>query len=210
MAENEQILGDRGKSLEDAFFRKESERAIERLREMKQRTMSREALAKVIGITNEAIIDRLIELGIRPEIVTALAIVPLVEVAWADGSLDAKERQAVLDRAEKSGIAAGTADLDLLRSWLDKKPEPRLLTAWTEMVRGLSERMPPRSSHHSRPGSSSAPRPSPARAGAFSGLAPCPAPSRTRSTASSPRSGPRRRVATGMAGSHRIEDWLPE
>jgi DNA-binding XRE family transcriptional regulator len=143
MAENEQILGDRGKSLEDAFFRKESERAIERLREMKQRTMSREALAKVIGITNEAIIDRLIELGIRPEIVTALAIVPLVEVAWADGSLDAKERQAVLDRAEKSGIAAGTADLDLLRSWLDRRPEPRLLTAWTEMVRGLAERMSP-------------------------------------------------------------------
>ena len=143
MAENPQILGDRGKSLEDAFFRKENERAIERLREMQQRTTSREALAKVIGITNEEIIDRLVALGIRPEIVTALAIVPLVEVAWADGTLDAKERQAVLDRAEKSGIAPGTTDHDLLRSWLDKKPEPRLLTAWTEMVRGLSERMPP-------------------------------------------------------------------
>jgi hypothetical protein len=143
MAENPQILGDRGKSLEDAFFRKENERAIERLREMQQRATSREALAKLIGITNEAIIDRLVALGIRPEIVSALAIVPLVEVAWADGSLDAKERQAVLDRAEKSGIVPGTADHDLLRSWLDKKPDPRLLTAWTEMIHGLSEHMPP-------------------------------------------------------------------
>jgi hypothetical protein len=143
MAENPHILGDRGKSLEDAFFRKESARAIEHLREMQQRTTSREALAKVIGITNVEVIDRLIELGIRPEIVSALAIVPLVEVAWADGSLDAKERQAVLERAEKSGIAPGTADHDLLRSWLEKKPEARLLIAWTEMVRGLSERMSP-------------------------------------------------------------------
>jgi DNA-binding XRE family transcriptional regulator len=143
MAENP-LLGDRGKSLEDEFFRKESDRAIERLREMRQRTNSREALAKVIGITNEAIIDRLIELGIRPEIVSALAIVPLVEVAWADGSLDAKERQAVLQRAEKSGIAPGTADHDLLQSWLEKKPEPRLLAAWTAMVRGLSERLSPK------------------------------------------------------------------
>ena len=143
MAENPQILGDRGKSLEDAFFRKESERAIEHLREMQQRTTTREALVKAIGIRNREIIDRLVALGIRPEIVTALAIVPLVEVAWADGSLDEKERQAVLDRAEKSGIAPGTADHDLLRSWLDKKPEPRLLTAWTEMVRGLSEHMSP-------------------------------------------------------------------
>ena len=143
MAENPQVLGDRGKSLEDAFFRKENERAIQHLREMQQRTTSREGLAKVTGITNQEIIDRLVALGIRPEIVSALAIVPLVEVAWADGSLDAKERQAVLDRAEKSGIAPGTADHDLLRSWLDKKPEPRLLAAWTEMVRGLSEHMSP-------------------------------------------------------------------
>jgi hypothetical protein len=143
MAENPQILGDRGKSLEDAFFRKESERAIERLREMQQRTATSEALVKVIGIRNRAIIDRLVALGVRPEIVTALALVPLVQVAWADGSLDEKERQAILDRAEKSGIAPGTADHDLLRSWLEKKPEPRLLTAWTEMIRGLSEHMPP-------------------------------------------------------------------
>jgi antibiotic biosynthesis monooxygenase (ABM) superfamily enzyme len=64
-------------------------------------------------------------------------------VAWADGSLDSKERQALLDRAEKSGIAPGTANHDLLRSWLEKQPEPRLLTAWTEMVRGLSEHMSP-------------------------------------------------------------------
>lgn len=99
MAENPQIPGDRGKSLEDAFFRKENERAIERLREMQQRTTSGEGLAKVIGITSEAIIDRLVALGIRPEIVTALAIVPLVEVAWADGALDEKERQAVLESA---------------------------------------------------------------------------------------------------------------
>ena len=141
MAENPGVLGDRGKSLEDEFFRKENERAVARLREMKDRTTSRESLAKAVGITNEKIIDRLIELGIRPEIVSALAIVPLVEVAWADGSLDAKERQAVLERAEKSGIASGTADHDLLRSWLEKKPEPRLLAAWTEMVRGLSEGM---------------------------------------------------------------------
>jgi hypothetical protein len=142
LAENPGILGDRGKSLEDEFFRKENARAIERLRELKERTTSRETLAKAIGITNEKIIDRLIELGIRPEIVSALAIVPLVAVAWADGSLDAKERQAVLERAEKSGIAAGTADHDLLRSWLEKKPEPRLLAAWTEMVRGLAESLP--------------------------------------------------------------------
>ena len=88
MADNPQILGDRGRALEDEFFRKEDQRLIERLRELRDKSVSREALALASGIKNEAILDKLLELGIRPETVAALALVPLAEVAWADGSLD--------------------------------------------------------------------------------------------------------------------------
>jgi hypothetical protein len=143
MAEHAQIQGERVRSLEDEFFRKEDERAIQRLREMREKEATREALGKAAGITNEAVLDRLIALGVRPEIASALAIVPLVEVAWADGSLDAKEREVVLERADKAGIASGSAAHDLLRGWLEQKPEAALLTAWTEMVRGLTARMGP-------------------------------------------------------------------
>jgi hypothetical protein len=143
MAEHPQIQGERVRSLEDEFFRKEDQRAIERLREMKDKAVTRDALGKAAGITDEAVLDRLIALGVRPEVASALAIVPLIEVAWADGSLDAKERQLVLERAEQVGIAAGSAAHDLLRGWLERKPEAALLTAWMEMVRGLTERMGP-------------------------------------------------------------------
>ena len=64
---------------------------MERLRELKQREASRETLAKASGISNPAILDKLLDLGIRPEIVGALAVIPLVEVAWADGTLDGRE-----------------------------------------------------------------------------------------------------------------------
>jgi hypothetical protein len=144
MAEHAQTQGDRVRSLEDEFFRKEDERAIQRLREMREKEATREALGKAAGLTDQAVLDRLMALGVRPEIASALAVVPLLEVAWADGSLDAKERQIVLDRAEKVGIASGSAAHDLLRGWLERKPEPALLTAWTEMVRGLTQRMDPR------------------------------------------------------------------
>jgi len=69
--------------------------------------------------------------------------VPLVEVAWADGSIDAKEKRAILDRAEKSGIAPSSTAHDLLEIWLERRPEPRLLTAWTHMVEGLRENLTP-------------------------------------------------------------------
>jgi hypothetical protein len=135
------ILGDRIRTLEDEFFRKEDQRALARLRDISERAATREALIRVSGIKNEATIERLVALGIRPEVVGALAIIPLVEVAWADGSLDPRERDAVLARAATAGITPGTTEHDLLKSWLERQPEPSLLTAWTHMVEGLSEQM---------------------------------------------------------------------
>jgi hypothetical protein len=143
MADNPHILGDRGRSLEDEFFRKEDQRLLSRLQELRDKTASREALAKASGIKNAAVLDKLLDLGVRPETVAALALVPLAEVAWADGSLDARERQLVLERAEKSGITPGSTDHALLESWLERRPEPRLLSAWIQMVRGLREHMTP-------------------------------------------------------------------
>jgi hypothetical protein len=136
-----QTLGDRVRTLEDEFFRREDERLTQRLRELKHRETSREALATASGISKQAILDALLNLGIRPEVIGALSVVPLVEVAWADGTLDAREKRAILDRAEKSGIAPGAIDHDLLRSWLDHKPEPKLLTAWTHLIQGMCEQL---------------------------------------------------------------------
>jgi len=137
------ILRARGKSLEDEFFRREDQRLIERLAELKAAETTREGLAKASGITNPAVLDKLMGLGIRPETVAALSIVPLVEVAWADGSLDTKERRAILDRARDSGIAPGSTEHTLLEAWLDRRPEPKLLTAWTHMVQGMAEQLGP-------------------------------------------------------------------
>jgi hypothetical protein len=139
--DGKQILGDRVRSLEDEFFRREDQRLMERLRELKQKETSREALSRASGITNPAILDKLLDLDIRPEIVGALAVIPLAEVAWADGTLDAKERRAILDRAETSGIPPGSTGHDLLQSWLERKPEPKLLTSWIHMVQGICEQM---------------------------------------------------------------------
>lgn len=83
-------------------------------------------------------LDQLLALKIQPEIVAALRIVPLVAVAWADGSLDEKEREAVLAGAKEAGIPADSAAYALLDAWLKRRPEPYLLAAWTTLVQGTS------------------------------------------------------------------------
>ena len=141
MVDDQKILGERGRALEEEFFRKEDQRLTAKLRELKARETSRGELSRISGIKNTAILDRLVELGIHAETLVALSIVPLAEVAWADGAIDAKEEQAILDRAAKSGVIPGSTSHDLLKSWLERRPEPSLLTAWIHMVQGINENL---------------------------------------------------------------------
>jgi hypothetical protein len=135
-----EILRDRGRSLEDEFFGREDKRLMEQLRALRAAETTREALGKASGISTPAVLDKLIELGIRAETVAALSIVPLVEVAWADGAIDPKERRAILERA---GVPEDSTAGALLAAWLDRRPDPNLLTAWTHLVEAMSEQLGP-------------------------------------------------------------------
>jgi hypothetical protein len=68
-----EILRDRGQSLEDEFFRREDKRLTERLNELRAAEAIREALRKASGITEPAVLEKLMELGIRAETVAALS-----------------------------------------------------------------------------------------------------------------------------------------
>jgi hypothetical protein len=124
-------------NLEEEFFRREDQRLLEQLRQREAADAAREKLAQATGIKNTALLEKLRALNIGPETVAALRLVPLIEVAWADGSLDDKERKAVLTHAREVGLNEGSPELALLEAWLARRPEARLLTAWTHLIHGL-------------------------------------------------------------------------
>ncbi len=132
-----------GRELEDSFFLQEDRVLIERLQALRRMEETREALSRASGIRDPAVLKRLTELGVRPESVAALALVPVVEVAWADGNIDDRERRAVIDAAEARGIQAGGIEHELLESWLARRPRPQLLEAWQHYVAGLLPELTP-------------------------------------------------------------------
>jgi hypothetical protein len=140
MPDSPEILSDRGRSLEDEFFRREDQRLIKRLAELRAVDATREALAKASGITSPELLDQLLRIGIHAETLAALSVVPLVEVAWADGELDARERRAIV---EHGGIARDSTTGALLEAWLDRRPDAKLLTAWTQMVQAMRGQLDP-------------------------------------------------------------------
>ena len=79
--------------------------------------------------------------GLAMDQVAALALVPLAEVAWADGSLDPKERRAVLEAASAIGLAEQDAARHALGSWLERGPSPELLERWRAALSALCDEL---------------------------------------------------------------------
>ena len=120
--------------LEEAFFAKENTRLLEQMRAKTEQADRREMLRQVVRIQDEAFLDRLILLGIGPETAMALRLIPLVTVAWADGHMDDREREAILSAAREQGLASDDMARQVLKDWLEQKPDPRLLSLWKDYV----------------------------------------------------------------------------
>lgn len=133
------LLSRKASRLEDEFFAKQDAILIEQRKKLMAMERTQAALTAVSGIKNEAILKKLIELNIAPELLATLAMVPLVEVAWADGEVQDKERQAILAGASKIGMTQGSVDYTILEEWLKSRPPATLLPAWIVYIEGLCE-----------------------------------------------------------------------
>ena len=134
---NDDILGDRRRGLEEEFFRKHNDGLVTEMRASRERGDIRQSLAAACGFADPVLLDKLLDLGLTAETLLPLTLVPLVEVAWADGKLDDKERQAVLQGAAACGVQPEHAGYALLEEWLTESPGPRLMAAWEAYVRGV-------------------------------------------------------------------------
>lgn len=140
---SDDFLGDRRKALEDSFFAKENRKLLDRMRAEREKANAVEALARQTKIKDTAVLERMVELGIDPATWAALSLVPLVEVAWADGEVQSKEREAILAAAAEQGIAPGSASHSLLESWLAQRPDASLFATWGEYSVGLAAQLSP-------------------------------------------------------------------
>ena len=125
------------KNLEDAFFARQDAELLENLRKQALLKEKRAALREVAPRADDALIDKMMELGIGPEVVLALTLVPLTLVAWADGAIDAKERAVLLKAAEERGMEPGSPARAMFERWLVRQPGPQLVETWKKYIRSI-------------------------------------------------------------------------
>ena len=125
------------RSLEDAFFARENARLLEEMRKKAAQGDRRDALRHAMKGADDALLDHLLGLGVNAETVLAMMLLPLVRVAWADGAIDGKERDAILKAADQRGVPSGSPGHDVLKSWLAQKPGESIIAAWGKYLEGI-------------------------------------------------------------------------
>jgi len=131
----------RGKALEDEFFQRESDKLLRKLKETFEQEVTAEKLKAATGITNPELLERLIGLQVRGETMAAFWLTPLIEVAWADGKVDSRERSLILEAAHSSGIDKSSPAHELLESSLQSPPNQDRRKVWRAYARDLANRL---------------------------------------------------------------------
>ena len=132
-------LQERGNRLEEEFFAKQNAAMVAKLREQKAVEEERAQMTAALGVDDPVLFEQLRSHGVTSATLAAVSLAPLVLVAWADRSLESKEREAVLKEAKSSGLAEGSAELQLVESWLNERPGDSLMQAWVAYATGVCE-----------------------------------------------------------------------
>jgi len=135
---SDHTLEERGRALENQFFDKENKAKISAMKDKLDAQKTREELRKASGMSDDTVLDKLVELGLRANTIAALSLVPLITVAWADGTIQDNERSAILQGAHGKGLEQGTDGYELLQTWLTKKPDGQLFEAWEAYIKALA------------------------------------------------------------------------
>ena len=130
-------LAERGRSLEEEYFRAKDRELIEKMRRAAAAEEARQQLHARTGLQDPELVKELEALGFTPDTVDLLPFVPLIQVAWAEGGVSDAERKLVTRLARSRGIAEGSAADRKLTDWLENRPSADVFTRAMRLVRAL-------------------------------------------------------------------------
>lgn len=127
--------------LEEEYFRTKDQTLVGKLKSVFDSKISKDDLRAASGITDEVVLDRLVAANLRGELLTAFKLYPLVEIAWADGSVDVRERNAILDAAAKCGVQKDGPAFERLQEWISGGPTSEGRAAWRMYAAELRKKL---------------------------------------------------------------------
>ena len=118
--------GDRRRVQEEEYFRKKDQELIEKQQQRKRDLAILRQIAERAGVADDDLLRDLQELGYTPETVALIPLVPLLQMAWAEGSVSERERDLIIEAARARGVEKDSAADGQLAAWLANRPSDAL------------------------------------------------------------------------------------
>lgn len=99
------------------------------------------AIRRACGSIGEEMVRTLVSEGVSPTTLFAVTMVPLIEVAWADGQVQPAEREALLSGSADHGLHPEQIQYQVAAAWLNEAPPPALFDAWVAYISALDEHL---------------------------------------------------------------------
>jgi hypothetical protein len=133
---------ERGRALEEDYFRRKEQELIAKMREKAAAEAARQALGERTGVADPQLLADLQELGYTADTITLLHLVPLVQMAWAEGHVSMRERDLIIEAARARGIESGSPADQQLASWLATRPSEDLFTTTLRAIGAMLQSRP--------------------------------------------------------------------
>jgi hypothetical protein len=130
-------FADRGRSLEEEYFHRKERELIDKMRVRAAADEQRRRLGEMAGVADEEVLSDLQALGYTPETVMMLYLVPVIQIAWAEGGVSQKERDLIVKAARSRGITEGTPCDQQLNLWLSTRPSDEMFEKSLRAIRTL-------------------------------------------------------------------------
>lgn len=109
---------------EEDYFRKQDQELIEKMRKAAADDRARMALGAQSGVQDPLLLGDIARLGFSADTVHLLPLVPILQVAWAEGGVSPAERTLIIEVARSRGVAEGSPADRQLAEWLAHPPSP--------------------------------------------------------------------------------------
>lgn len=129
------LFEERRRALEEEHFRKRNDALLAHLRAEAREAREVRRLEETSGVVDEPLLDELVRHGITAETLPAFVLLPLLDVAWADGKMDDYERRALIEDPGARALLPGSAAARLFEGWLAERPSWELFRFWQQFSR---------------------------------------------------------------------------
>lgn len=127
---------------EEKYFRQKEQEFIERIDLLTALEGERQDMAQVIGVADEEILREIQESGFTCETVKLLYLVPIVQIAWAEGKVTNRERKLIFEAARAQGIEENRLAYQKLSEWLMERPSEEFFDKSLHLIRMILQILP--------------------------------------------------------------------